>query len=202
MKLLFTIGLFIISSYTCLAQGFGLQAGIKLNNSDVKCAGIEADTKAGIEIGAFYEIALPVITTWKVNAGLLYSNHRFSLQDDYGNNTGITYHFSENNIKLPVKIRWQPDLGLIKPFINGGVYSSYMFSGKIKDSDSRESLKYKDSKDKIDYGISIGVGVYLMSHIGLNINYDMGFAERNIMLGEQFVSAKNKECSILLNYRF
>ncbi|MDR2955391.1 MAG: PorT family protein [Prevotella sp.] len=203
MRVLFIIIMIIASgNYTCLAQGFGIKAGVHLDNSDIKCSGVEADRKPGFEAGAFYELALPVMTAWKINVGLSYYNNRFKLQDDYGNSTGITYHFSENNLKLPVTIKYQLDYEVIKTFISGGVYSSYMFSGKIKDSESSQSIKYEKSGDKIDYGVSVGIGALLLSHVGLNINYDFGFAERNIVLGDQYVSAKNRKCSILLSYIF
>jgi len=202
MRLIFVIILFIVSAAGLQAQGFGVQAGVKLNNSKIEYPGVDVDKRLGFEAGVFYEIALPVISSWSVTPALLYSNSGFKLQDDHGNGTGITYHFTEHSIKLPVMIKKQFGIGPVKPFVKGGLYASYAFSGRVKDSETHHTLKYENDSDKMDYGASLGVGVRLLSRIGLDVNYDLSFAKRSIVLGDQFVSVKNRGSSISLSYLF
>jgi len=201
MKRFFIIIFFLTVSYTVYSQGFGVQAGVRINVSGIEYPGVDISRKAGFEGGVTYRHSVSVLPL-AIRTALLYYNSEFNLRNDLGNNTGITYHFVENNLKLPLTIEWRPLPGIIKPFIQAGLYTSYSFSGSIKDNDSSNSLKYKKDGHKFDYGVVIGIGTYLTSHIALNINYEHGFSDRELILGDQFVSVKNRGCSVALNYIF
>ncbi len=201
MRIFFIIILLFISSYTVCSQDFGIQAGVRFNTSGIKYSGVDAHRKAGFEGGLFYRHPIN-IESLSLRAAILYFNQEFSLGNDMGNNTGITYHFVEDNLKLPLTIEWYPLSGRIKPFLQGGLYTSYSISGKIKDSDSNNTLKYKQGSHKLDYGIIVGIGIYLTSQIALCTDYEYGFADRDLQLGDQFVSVKNRGCSVALHYLF
>ena len=134
-----------------------------------------------------------------LRAALLYSNQEFSLRYNTGNNVGVTFHLIEDNLKLPVILEWCPLPGRVKPFLQGGLYASYSISGKIKDEGT---LKYKGGSHKLDYGVVVGAGVYLTPQIALSANYEYGFADRDLELGTQFVSVKNRGISVALHYLF
>lgn len=202
MKKILIIILFITGATASYAQNFGVQAGLRINNSDIEYPGVDMSRKLGFEGGVFYESSIVKDNSWKINVAALYFNQEFNLKHQYDSNSGITYHFTENNIKVPATVKWQLISGKIIPFLRAGVYSSYSVGGKIKDSDSKESLKYEGNSDKLDYGMTFGAGVHLTSNIVLNANYDLGFADRKLALGNQYVSVKNRNCSVLLSYLF
>lgn len=201
MKRLFITILLIIGSYTAYSQNFGVQAGPRINMSGIEYSGVDVSRKAGFEGGVFYRHPISVLPL-NIRVALLYSNNEFSLKHGSGNNMGITYHFKENNLKLPLSIEWIPLPGLIKPFLHAGVYTSYSLSGNIKDSESSSSLEYRKDSHKMNYGVVVGLGVYLTSHIALNASYEHGFVSRDLVLGDQFVSVKDRGCSFTLNYLF
>lgn len=201
MKILFAAILLLVGVNSVYSQGFGVQAGIRVNTSGIEYPGVDIKRKAGFEGGVFYRH--PIYTeSLGIRAAMLYSRQEFSLKSDMGNNIGITYHFKEDNLKLPLTVEWHPLPVLIKPFLQAGLYTSYSLSGNIKDSDSSNSLKYKKDGDRFDYGAVVGIGAYLTSHIILNVNYEHGFTDRSLVLGDQFVSVKNRGCSVMLNYLF
>ncbi len=201
MKIFLITILFVIGTYTAYSQSFGIQAGVRFNTSSIKYSGVEANRKAGFEGGVFYKHPMN-IESLSLRAAILYFNQEFSLGNDMGNNTGITYHFVEDNLKLPLTIEWHTLSNRIKPFLQGGLYTSYSISGKIKDSDSNNTLKYKQGSHKLDYGVVFGFGVYLAPQIALGANYEYGFANRNLRLGDQFVSVKNRGFSVVVHYLF
>lgn len=201
MRILFITILLLTGTYTIYSQEFGLQAGVRINTSGIEYAGVDVKRKLGFDGGAFYRHPVGVLTL-NVRVAMLYFNHEFSLENSLGNNSGITYHFVENNLKLPLTIEWHPMSWIVKPFLQAGVYTSYCLSGKIKDSDSSTKLKYGKSGHRFDYGAIVGIGVYLTSSIALNANYEYGFADRNLVLGDQFVSVNNRGYSVVINYLF
>lgn len=201
MKVLFITILLFIGTYTVSSQTFGVQAGIRVNTSGIDYPGVDISRKVGFEGGITYKHGISV-TPLSFRTALLYFNQEFSLENGMGDNTGITYHFVENNLKLPLTIEWSPLLGRIGPSLRAGVYASCAFSGKIKDSDSSSSLKYREGSHRVDYGAVVGIGFKVISSLNLNVNYEHGFAERDLVLGDQFVSVKNRGCSVVLSYLF
>jgi len=201
MKTLFITILLIIGTGCAFSQSLGVQAGVRLNASEITYPGVDISRKAGFEGGLAFRQPIYLLPLG-VRAALLYSRQEFNLKSDMGNSTGITYHFIEDNLKLPVTLEWRPMGGLIKPFVQGGLYASYCVSGKIKDSDSSTSLKYRKDGNKMDYGVIAGVGAYITSRIALHANYEYSFSKRDLALGDQFVAVRNQGCTVALNYFF
>lgn len=201
MKKIFIAILLLICSYTTYAQTFGIQAGVRINTAGIEYPGVNISRKAGFEGGISYQYPISVLPL-TIRAALLYSNNRFTLKNDLGNNMGITYNFEENNLKLPLTVEWKPLPGIIKPFLKVGLYTSYSFSGKIKESDSSNSLKYKNNSHKMDYGSIVGIGAYFTKNIAFSASYEHGFVRRDMVLGNQFVSVRERGCLFTLNYLF
>jgi len=201
MKILLLTILLLIGTSTVVSQNLGIQAGVRINTSGIGYQGVDISRKTGFEGGVSFRQPI-YIKSLSIKAALLYFRQEFSLKNDMGNSTGITYHFIEDNLKLPITMEWRPVEGLIKPFLQAGLYTSYSVSGKIKDNDSSSSLKYGKEGNKFDYGVIAGIGVYLTSRIALNANYEYSFSERDLSLGDQYVSVRNQGCSVVLNYLF
>lgn len=201
MKVLLIAILLVCGICTASSQNFGVQAGVRLNTSSIDYPDVNINRKAGFEGGIFYRRPI-FMEHFGLRASLLYFNQEFSLKNDMGGNTGITYHFSEDNLKLPLVVEWQAGFGKLKPLVKAGLYSSYCVSGKIKDRESTNSLDYRKSIHRIDYGLTFGFGVCLRSRIALNATYDHGFARRELGLGDRLVSVSSRGCSFCLNYLF
>lgn len=201
MKIFLISILFIIGTYTCYSQSLGVQAGTRINLSGIDYSGVEVSRKMGFEGGVSYRYSFRLLPL-SLRASMLYFNSEFSLKNDIGNNVGITYHFEEHNLKLPLTVEWRPLPGLIKPFLNAGFYASYSLSGNVKDTDSDNSLKYRNNGHRLNYGTIVGIGIFLTPGIALNANYEYGFLQRDLILGDQFVSVKDRGCSVVLSYQF
>lgn len=201
MKIFLISVFFIIGTYTSYSQSLGVQAGTRINMSGIDYQGVDVSRKMGFEGGVFYRHSLRLLPL-SLRASMLYFNSEFSLKNDIGNKVGITYHFEEHNLKLPLTIEWRPLPGIIKPFLNAGIYASYSLSGNVKDTESSSSLKYRGNKHRLNYGTILGVGVFLTPSIALNVSYEQAFSHRDLELGDQFVSVKDRGCSVVLNYLF
>lgn len=201
MKIALITILLVSGICTAYCQDFGVQAGVRLNTSGITYPGVGINRKAGFEGGLFYRHPAGM-ECFSLRAAILYFNQEFSLRDDMGDNAGISYHFTEDNLKLPLTIEWHACSGRLKPLVTAGLYSSYCLSGRIKDRESDNPLEYGKGSYRADYGLTMGLGVYLTSRVSLNTFYEYGFARRDLLLGDQVVSVRNRGCSINLSYIF
>lgn len=202
MKIKAFLFLVIISScFSANAQQLGVRAGVNLSNTEVELNGVDTKRYIGFNIGAISNFNLP-IDGWKINAGLLFSNQGFALKQDYGNNSGVTYNFTTNTIEVPVNVRKEFNLFIVKQYIQAGLYSSYALSGRIKDGDTSHSLDFKKKADRFDTGFSIGLGSFLTQKIQVLINYDHGFTKSEIKFGDQIIVSKNRRWGLSAGYLF
>lgn len=184
------------------ARNIGVHAGIRMNTSQIDYEGVDINRKLGFEGGASFR--QPVVPGLGLDAcaAVMYFNQEFALKQQIGENSGSTYNYREDNLKIPLSVEWKPAIGKVKPFLKAGLYASYALFGKMPYKDSDESLKYKKNSHRFDYGVLAGIGVFLMPRIALYANYELGFAGRNIQLGGGYFSVKNRGCSLMLSYIF
>ena len=191
----------LVSLNSVNAQQLGVRAGVNLSNTQVELNGIDTKSYVGFNIGAISDFNLP-FAGWKINAGLLFSNQGFALKQDYGNNSGLTYNFITNTIEVPVNVRKEFNLLIVKQYIQAGLYSSYVLSGRVKDGDTSHSLDFKNNSDRFDTGFSVGIGSYLTKNIQILINYDHGFTKSEINFGDQVIASKNRRWGLSAAYMF
>lgn len=191
----------LISLSSVNAQQLGVRAGVNLSNTQVELNGIDTKSYVGFNIGGISDFNLP-FDGWKINAGLLFSNQGFALKQDYGNNSGLTYNFITNTIEVPVNVRKEFNLLIVKQYIQAGLYSSYVLSGRVKDGDTSHSLDFKNNSDRFDTGFSVGIGSYLTKNIQILINYDHGFTKSEINFGDQVIASKNRRWGLSAGYMF
>ena len=197
--LLVLLGLLSVSSIS--AQRLGVRAGANLSNSKVELKGVDTKSNVGFNIGVISDFNLP-FDGWKINTGLLFSNQGFALKQDYGNNSGLTYNFTTNTIEVPVNVRKEFNLLIVKQYIQAGLYSSYVLSGRVKDGDTSHSLDFKNNSDRFDTGFSVGIGSDLTKNIQILINYDHGFTKSEINFGDQVIASKNRRWGLSAGYMF
>lgn len=199
-KLLFLFVLFVVA-VVCQAQRIGVVAGLNFDASSIKYQGVGVDQKVGCKVGVFNEINV-LSDDLSLNIGLTYRYREFSLRQHFDDTSGISYYFSENFIELPVVLQKIWTQFKFKPLIKGGIYSSYAFSGKIKDNESSSSLKYRRGEDKFRNGLIFGAGVYLWNNLRVDADYSFSFSENHLLLGDREVSLKDRGCTISLAYIF
>lgn len=199
---IYVLSVFLFFCFSvCQAQRFGILAGLNFDASSIKYRGVGLSQKIGCKIGMFNEI--PLFTEdLSVNVGLMYKYREFALRHYLDNSAGISYYFSENFIELPVTFQKKWIRTKMNPFIKGGLYSSYVFSGEIKDSESSQSLKYRKRSEKFRNGIVFGAGMYLLPYLRLDVDYSLCFTESHLLLGDQEVSVKDRTYTVSLAYVF
>ena len=99
-------------------------------------------------------------------------------------------------------MRKEFNLLIVKQYIQAGLYSSYVLSGRVKDGDTSHSLDFKNNSDRFDTGFSVGIGSYLTKNIQILINYDHGFTKSEINFGDQVISSKNRRWGLSAGYMF
>lgn len=183
------------------AQQLGFRGGVNLNNTNVDLNGIDKKSKIGFDLGIMSDFNLP-FHEWTINTGILFSKQRFELKQDYGNNVGVTYNFITNNIEVPVTVRKEFNLTLVKPFIQIGLYSSYAISGKLKDGETKHSLDFNKNIDRFNAGLTAGIGSYLTKNIYFLINYDHGLRKNKIGFGDENITLKKRKWLLSAGYTF
>ena len=199
---IFVLSVFLfVSGIVCQAQRFGILAGLNFDGSSIKYQGVGLSQKIGCKVGLYYETNL-FAEDLSVNVGLMYRYRESSLSHNLDNTTGISYYFSENFIELPIVFQKTWNQFKFKPLVKAGVYSSYVFSGEIKDNESSESLKYRKGSDKFRNGVVFGAGVYLLPYLRLDADYDLSFSENHLLLGDREISLRDRGCTVSLAYVF
>lgn len=195
--------LLALLSFTSLnAQKIGIRGGVNLSTPKVELDGTDTKSYTGFNVGVVSDFNLP-FDGWKINASVLFSNQVFGLKQDYGNNSGVTYNFITNTIEIPVNVRKEFSLLMFKSlFVQAGLYSSYALTGRVKDGDTSHSLDFKNNSDRLDGGMSAGVGSYITKNIQVLINYDYGFSESEINFGDQVIASKNRKWALSAVYMF
>ena len=191
----------LVSLNSVNAQQLGVRAGANLSTTQVELNGIDTKSYVGFNIGVISDFNLP-FDGWKINAGLLFSNQGFTLKEDYGNNSGVTYNFITSTIEVPVNVRKEFNLFIVKQYIQAGLYSSYVLSGRVKDGDTSHSLDFKNNADRFDTGFSLGIGSYLTKNIQILINYDLGFTNSEINFGDQVIVSRSRRWGLSAGYKF
>lgn len=181
------------------AQQFGFKGNVVVDHSKIEFEGVDTDCKTGFNGGVVGNFDLP-LSSWGINAGLLYSYRGFSLKNNYGNGSGMTYHFNMHGVEVPVNICKEFNSIILKPFVQAGLYASYALSGRVKDGETSRSIEFEGKADRFDIGANISVGSKLTSKLRFLTSYGFGFAENKYIFGGQPISRKNRNLSFSLEY--
>ncbi|MDU1891373.1 MAG: porin family protein [Dysgonomonas sp.] len=198
--------LIAVSAIALHAQRIGIRGGVTFDNSKIGYANVDKEHKTGFDGGLTLDFGLPLLG-WNINTGVSYANRGFSLKHDRGINdeglsVGETYHFTTHSLEVPLNLRKQFNLIAVKPFVQAGVYGSYIFSGRVKDPEASHSMKFENDSDKLAMGANIGVGCTFVSKICFLANYSLGFNKNKCNFGGETLSYRNKACTLSLGYLF
>lgn len=147
---------------------WGIQAGA--NFTDIKVSDVELSkdffkSSTGYTAGLTFDYGLPL--GLGINTGLLFIQRNIKMDD--GTNTALD-RFS--SLELPLNLKYTLHTPLVAPFAIAG---PYMDCGLWAQSDG-EKLKYGDDLDRITWGLTIGAGVDIVSHLRVMYQYDWGLS--------------------------
>lgn len=200
MKLIISVFLLVLIGVIPLeAQQFGFKSGVVVDNSKIDLPDVDVELKTGFNGGLVGNFALP-LTSWGINTGLSYSYRSFSLKNDYGNSSGISYHFKMHGVEIPVNVYKEFNSIIIKPFIQAGLYASYTLSAKVKDGEASRSIEFEKNADRFYIGTNISIGSKLTSKLRFLATYGFGFAENKYIFSDLPISYKSRNLTLSIEY--
>ena len=134
MLLLFAV---VLMSAAAFSQGFGVRAGVTLQNITGEADGedLESALQPGFHAGVFYEIS--VASDFYFQPNLLF-NMKGAKDDDIDANMNLGY------IELPLHFLYKPQLGSGKIIVGFGPYVAYGVTGKLKGDGDDVDIKFKN----------------------------------------------------------
>ena len=173
---LFTVTVCLAMAMPAKAQiKFGVKGGLNLASaslSDAWDAKGNADSYTGFFIGPMVDITIPIIGLG-VDGALMYSQKgaKISFDDDLGSTT-----FKQQGIEIPVNLKYSIGLGS-SASIYFAAGPSFYFNMKSDDDLTFDSVKGSLDYDKSEVSLNLGVGVKLLKHLQLGVNYNMGLTD-------------------------
>ncbi|MBP1614904.1 MAG: hypothetical protein H6Q13_2352 [Bacteroidetes bacterium] len=155
----------------------GVKGGLNLASASLSDAWNEkgnADNYTGFFIGPMLDVTVPIIGIG-IDGALMYSQKgtKFSLN---GSTVSKSKTFEQQGIEIPINLKYSVGLGsLASLYFAAG--PSFFFNMK-----SDDKLTYNDVEGTIDYeksevALNLGVGVKLVNHLQVGVNYNMGLTE-------------------------
>jgi len=162
------------------AQKFGFKAGLNLMNMSHNYS-IDNKMRTGYNLGFYFQ--KNILPTLSLRPEITYSQNGVTF---YSNNLGeYTEDLNLNNLKLFLNVRFKP---LIPIYVVAGPYLGYALSGTTHSvykfgniySENTQEIDFdQDDINRLDYGISAGIGYILnLPLIGIFIEprYELGMA--------------------------
>jgi len=196
---------------------WGLKAGLNLNKADFSGLkdNFKAENMTGFFVGPMAEFTVPLIGIG-VDASLLYSQRGSKIS--YAGINGSTDKTSKQHaIDIPVNLKYSIGLGdFASVFVTAGPDFVFNLSNdnlleQLGDI-SGEDISIKNAAKKAEIGMNVGLGVKLINHLQLAVNYNIPFGnsakknitddpELNTILDKNF-KAKNRIWQVSLAYMF
>lgn len=183
----------------------GVQLGMNMASWNVERWG---KTRFGVNFGVTAEI--PVLKSFSVNTGLLFSMKGTQGDNDGGFGGNLKTTNTCNYIELPVLATWKTEgfrpgdrfRVMFGPYFAVGVYGNnskdYTGSGIAQDSHTKESV-FEYIK-RFDWGLSVGLSYSFQERLSVGFCYEAGLMNLNKNLGSGSVRQSN--FSINLGYKF
>jgi len=188
----------LITSAGTYAQRLGVKAGYIADFSGISYPGINASSNDGFQVGVESDIPFRHAGIG-IKTGLLYVNRGFKLTEDYSNGSGVTFYFRTNNVELPVVLYKEFNLLSLKAYAKGGLYTSYILSGKIRDGISSGTLDLNGNA-RFDYGIVLGLGIKILPNLVFDIDFNHGLKNKKYKFGDNTISEKNSRIAFSMIY--
>ncbi len=218
-KSLLTIVILLFIASTALAQGFGIRAGVNLQNingKDFEGDKLENDLTMGFNAGVNYEIL--VGTDIYFQPGLLFSTKGTKstetvLSQDIESKLSLSY------IELPLNIVFKPLLGTGHMLLGFGPYVGYGVGGKYTldtpNTSSEWDIEFTNEVTEsdvdndaffikpFDAGANFIIGYEMANMLSIQLNAQLGLIDINPKYPvDDEATLKNTGFGLSLGYRF
>lgn len=197
-SILFIIGVLLISSFTAQAQlKYGIKAGVNLSKVSISQGkgNFNTENYTGFQVGPMVEFTVPIIGVG-LDAAVMYSQQGIKLN---GNEKKLSTLFVPVNFKYKISF-----LDVVGAYAAVGPYASFnLGDDKFTFSNIEKEVKAKS----FSAGLNFGIGVELISHIQVGVNYQLGLTEdfKSTSLGgvtEQLFKGKQRGWTVSAAYLF
>lgn len=207
MKRIFVINIFLILLTVNIFAQFGIRIGI--NTSEQVRTFIQrpsdftTDKLTGFQAGVVWQNKFGK-SGFATEICALYSQ-KGSFYNYNSGSSAINARDELHYIDVPLNIRFMPPLNLpFNIYGTSGLYFSYLIGGKTTNETDNSSLKmtFNSVTERIDVGVSAGVGAQILEKIQLGVTWNWGFMQTPVTTSDFVKNFKNRNLSVNLTYVF
>ena len=186
MKKLLTLVAVLFASATMAHAQFGIVGGLNFSNTSLSTKEMweQAKTVTLFHVGAAYKFNLGM--GFAVQPQLTYEMKGASIKDsqNFAAWTG-SLDSKSGFLELGVGLQWGPDLFIGRPYVMIQPFLGYMIAPKgdkttttsttpiweASYSNDQVATALTEAKNKLEYGFGIGVGIEVIKHLQLSVQY-------------------------------
>ncbi len=171
--LLLLLGLFIFTPVSAQVN-FGIRGGLNLANNDITAVSsytaMSDDSYTGFFFGPMFEATIPVIGLG-FDLSVLYSQSGMKLSDKQS--------MKEQYFSLPLSLKYSLGIGnILAVFVAAGPQLDLNIGDTEKHIRSGSDPVQEYIMNKSLYSINVGVGVKLIKHFQLAVNYNLPLGDK------------------------
>jgi hypothetical protein len=173
-KLVIVLALVLLGGMSAQAQfKWGIKAGLNMSKvsfsgdaKDIYNAAVENAT--GFQVGPMVEFTVPIIGIG-LDAAVMYSQVGMKLPS-LGDNLSVAYKtLKANTLYIPVNLKYKLTfLDVVGVYGALGPYANFKLSDNLKNQWESKSF---------GAGLNFGIGVELLKHLQVGVNYQLGLTE-------------------------
>lgn len=146
----------------------GIMAGITSSTSDVKSAVSDIQNVNQYHVGVAYKLGIGNLLT--IQPAILY-NMKGTRIGDVGGINDLNVDYKTGYLEVPVQVQVGFGLGPIaRVFAFAEPFVGYAITNTI-DTNGVSVKAWDNIKNKIDYGVGLGVGAEVLKHVQFSVKY-------------------------------
>ncbi|MCL1868727.1 MAG: PorT family protein [Paludibacter sp.] len=207
MKRFFTINVFIIlltvNAFSQIGIRIGVNSAQQIRTFIDHPANFTTDKLTGFQAGLVWQSKFGK-SGFGTEIGALFTQ-KGSFYNYTDNSISVEKFDELNYVSVPFNIRFMPPISSpVNLYGTGGIYFSYLLSGKTTDetNNSSEKMTFRSVTERMDVGVSAGGGVQLLGKIQLGITWNWGFMHTPLSTSDFIKNFKNRDFSVNLTYVF
>lgn len=202
MKKIITLLAALTVATSAFAQ-FGIVAGLTSSATDLKTAWADVKNVNQYHVGLTFKADLGLVA---IQPSLVYNMKGMALGNfgvgDLKEEGGSTLNYKTGYLELPVQAQVGINVldmarvyGFVEPFLG------YAINNEVKldiDTFQKVTDNWDNIKTRMEYGVSLGAGVELMSHLQLSVKYFWNLGNvysADIKVGEVVNTVKESKCN-------
>lgn len=155
---------------------FGVVAGITSSQSDIKAAIGDVKNVAQYHVGVTYKLDLGLIA---IQPSILY-NMKGTKLGDITSVSAITaddVEYKTGYIEVPVQLQAGLNLGIARIYGFAEPFVGYAITNNVKVSTQDIKGSWENVKNRLEYGVGLGLGVELIKHVQVSAKYFWNMGE-------------------------